>query len=298
MGVLTTLRWVLILVVVSLVGFGVWWVDRRLDTLATLNHAAQTLERLARQENGDLRLERRRLSERLTQAQTTTSARESSLQDALAQLHLSDGLRRELVAQVNLKTSERVGESVGQVTIRDTVTVSTVTEMPEIQTDWIDASIKNGVFAYRLRAEYHYVQVSHVERSGAVRIVESAYLQSVRNPEKQLAVPVVSQFVIRKPSSHTLVWDPTLHLGVIGPAPTPMLAVSLISYGLTRQGQDVLLSGPLTGVTIARRPDLILSPLTVNIGHWLPVLDDVFVTGGLQGRPGQWSMRVFVSTSL
>ena len=298
MGIGTTLRSLLVCVLVGLVGYGLWWVDRRLETLTTLNRAAQTLERLARQENGDLRLEARRLSERLTQAQTTTSMRTGALNGALASLQIDAVLRKELEAQLRLKTAERLGETVGQITVRDTITVPVVGDIPEIRTDWLDASLIGGVFAYEFRGAFHYLHVSHLERNGAVRIIESAYLQSQRNPTVRQFIPVASTFTIRKPTSRGIAWDPTLHLGVGLPAPKPILALSLVSYGITRQGQDVLLSGPMVGITIARMPDLVISPVALNVGRWIPVLDDVFVTGGFAGKPGQWGVRMLISTSL
>lgn len=274
---------------------------RAIGALSTALSGANRLTQAYRDANGDLRVQGRQLTQWLHQAETVTTAREGALKGALASLALTRSANDVLKGEMSQPTATSVGGVTSSITITDTVRVN---HDQTFQDDWLSGAFSGGALSYQFAADYRYAQVTQVLPSGATRVVETAYLESRRSPGRTLPLPVTSVFTVLKPKTRSIQFNPTVYLGVTTPTVDPILGMGLVTYGRTALGEDVIASAPIIGVTVTRHPELVVSPLSVNVGHWLAILDDlsvspvVVVPFARANNPHAWGFRCVVSTSL
>jgi hypothetical protein len=259
---------------------------------------AQKAGEVLKKENGDITVQYRKISEELSQAEATTTSKESELKDALERLELSESARALLEDNMANSTPDEVAETVATIVIPDTVFVTQDDSgTTHINTEWLDATLREGQFKYNFRATFHYNRVTSIGPNGERQILENAYIKSLKT-DSRLSIPVVSEFTIRRPERVGIHRNLSLHAGYAVLDNAPYVGATLYSVGYTTEGSQVFFSMPAIGFTLSKDPRILAMPLSINIGRYLPLFHNLNISGGVSYGFDRFKPVVVISTVL
>jgi hypothetical protein len=291
-------RYIKYVVIIAFLGLGGFTWGQYNDKIKAIGRFAEQVERIQglTKENGEIKIEKRQLTEELQQAYTISTEKDKTIEEALNSLKVSndtaEALRHELVGAL-----ERVGEVEIRVDVRsDTIEVERSAGITYVNDDWLSGALVEDKFTYNFLADIYYINTTTVLRDGTRHIIEYGELRSTRGDSK-MKLDINSKFVVNIPDQNSFSFNPTVHLGASIPHAKPNIGMSAFSRGKTTEGKDVRYRFPYVGLTLEKEPYLVVSPVLINIGAHLPLFHNLYVSGvGMYNRG--WIVGGWVGTTL